>query len=149
MNQPDRRKILKLAGALPVSLPVLTFARGAVKGSLAYHMVNNQVTASGIRAGTLVLVDSAVNEFGGDGFYLYPDWGSPVVYEVKARAGKLAFFYPGQGSPLWEMHPGHDNSRFSGRVEGILRMHTDLEEDTARLAVQGIPLLDVPALPVA
>jgi hypothetical protein len=118
-------------------------------GSLAYHLVSSQVTVSGVRAGTLVLVDSAVSEFAGDGFYLYPDWGNPVVYEVKARSEKLAFYYPGQELPLWEMLPGQDSSRFSGRVEGILSMHPEAESDIAGFAAQGIQQLDVPKLPVA
>ena len=58
--------------------------------------------------------------FEGGGFYLYPDWGQPIVYEVRQKASRLAFHYPGSDRVLWELSPEQSMARFSGRVEGVV-----------------------------
>lgn len=153
---PTRRILLKLAAALPVSLPLVKLHAGTGNGILKYRLVKNQVTGSGIQAGAMVLADCSVNTFAGDGFYLYPDWGNPVVYEVKARGGRLAFHYPGADSALWETSANHKDNRFSGRVEGVAAWEPDDPRFTAGPAANGLQVLDlirgsleVPELPVA
>lgn len=122
----SRRLVLKLAAAIPAALPVFGIAAGA-GSTLKYHLVREQISAAGVQAGTLVLVDTGVSSFAGDGYYLYPDWGRPVVYEVKRRGDRLDFHYPGGGKPLWHMSAAHADARFSGRVEGIVDTDMDTE----------------------
>jgi len=144
----SRRLVLKLAAAIPAALPVFGIA-ASVGSTLKYHLVREQVSAAGVQAGTLVLVDTGVSSFTGDGYYLYPDWGRPLVYEVKRRGDRLDFHYPGMGTPLWAMSAAHADARFSGRVEGIV--DTDMYPQ-ARLPNPGsnnIRVLEVPELPLA
>jgi len=120
----SRRTFLTLATSLSVSLPIFTLqARPAAK-EFAYHLVDKQFTANGIKQGALIIVDELITEFVGDGFYLYPDWGKPIVYEVRKINGQLAFYYPGMApgqKPLWSASlQQKQGSGFSGRVEGIL-----------------------------
>lgn len=144
-SQYARRKLLKLAATLPVSLPVFNVIAGEDVHSLSYHLVKNQVTGAGIQEGALVLVDSFTRGFSGDGFYLYPDWGNPVVYEVRSQGNSLVFYYPGLGDPLWEMAAAHDGVRFSGRVEGVVNFQP--ADAPGMLAQANLRVLEVPALP--
>ncbi len=143
---PGRRRLLQLSVTLPVSLPVFSvFA--SQDNKIAYHLVNNQASAAGVIKGAVVLVDSGINVFHGDGFYLYPDWGQPVVYEVRQKANRLAFHFPGSDRVLWELSPEQSMARFSGRVEGVLNSE---EPDTAKLLNPGqdpLQALQVPRLP--
>jgi hypothetical protein len=117
------------------------------KNTLYYHVVKNQVTAAGVKPGTLVLVDSQVNSFQGDGYYLYPNWGTPVVYEIKARQGNLIFYYPGMETPLWKI-TANTSTVFGGRLEGVVGQVLD------DAAINGMPGMDkfqkltIPTLPV-
>ena len=90
---PGRRRLLQLSVTLPVSLPVFSVL-ASPDNNITYYLVNNQESATGIIKGAIVLVDSGINVFHGDGFYLYPDWGQPVVYEVRQKANRLAFHFP-------------------------------------------------------
>lgn len=119
MQMPtSRRRLLRLAAALPASLPVFALALTDAPGRYAYHPVENRF--GGVPDGAIVLVDEETATFSGDGFYLYPDWGTPVVYEVRATAGGLAFHYPGRPEVLWRLAGGLAGVRFSGRVEGVI-----------------------------
>lgn len=150
---PSRRKFLKLATAIPVSLPVVGVLANEVLAdtggaSLHVYPVSSQPGQTGTRAGAIVLVDSDVKHFQGTGYYLYPDWGNPVVYEVRANNNLLAFYYPGGDRPLWQMSSGSTQAVFSGRVEGVLATHSDLEKIERATGVNGWPLLEVPDQPM-
>ena len=145
MNRPDRRQLLKLAAALPGGLPVFGLAAGGEADGFSYYLVKNQVTGTGVRAGALVLVDAGVGRFAGDGYYLFPDWGTPAVYEVKARGNALVFYYPGGGRPLWTISAAHADARFGGRIEGML--DDNMPQDM--LTAASLRVLEVPERPVA
>jgi len=138
-----RRRLLKLSTTLVVSLPVFT-ASASRDSNIAYHLVKNQESATGVIKGAIVLVDTSINDFHGDGFYLYPDWGQPIVYEVRQKANRLAFHYPGCDRVLWELSPEQSIARFSGRVEGVLNSR---EAEVAGKRDQLQALL-VPRLPI-
>lgn len=136
----SRRQLLKLTSAVPLSLPVLAWA-DVQPQALAVHEVVAQPTAAGLVRNTLVLVDTGITTHAGDGYYVYPDWGNPVVYEVRARDGRLAFHYPGSGKALWTM-AANTPVQFSGRVEALVA-------ETSSNTVASMPALSVPALPVS
>lgn len=140
---PSRRSLLKMATGISISLPILNVMATEDPATLSYHRLKNQMTAEGINQGTVVLVDKAINEFDGNGFYLYPDWGQPLVYEVRKKGNRLTFHYPGVNKVLWQLSANHQNARFSGRVEGVL----DLAQQS-RASLQSMPALDVPELPI-
>lgn len=142
----ERRCLLKLAAALPVSLPLYAVADGANR-----HLVRHPIASTGcghnIEAGAVALVDTSVTQFSGPGFYLYPDWGKPVVYEVRMAGERLAFHYPGENAALWHIASDSKDTEqvlFSGRVEGIVAADTLCADELANLRV-----LSVPALPMA
>jgi len=141
-----RRRLLQLSVTLPISLPVFT-ASVSLGTRVSYHLVKNQESAAGVIEGAVVLVDSDINVFQGDGFYLYPDWGQPIVYEVRQKANRLAFHYPGNDLVLWELSPEQSMARFSGRVEGVVNSG---EFGTGKLlnrALDQVQPLNVPRLP--
>lgn len=144
----SRRRLLSLAAALPASLPVFSVAAGNDR-TLAFHRVTNPPAGSGVAAGTLVLVDPAIGRFAGEGLYLFPDWGSPVVYAVRAREAMLTFFYPGLDTPLWQLSATHADARFSGRVEGIIDPGTDQDILLALQDRESVQVLEVPERPLA
>lgn len=140
-----RRRLLKLAASIPVSMPVLGLAKSSDQDLFSYYPLKNREMPAKISAGRVVIVDDSIGVFSGDGFYLYPDWGSPVVYEVKRQGSILSFYFPGHDKSLWQMNAANDGARFSGRVEGIL------DEGDARdelfSTVHELRLLKVPDLP--
>lgn len=140
---PSRRSLLKIATGIPISLPIFKVMATQDLATLSCHRVKNQITAEGIKQGTVVLVDKDINEFDGNGFYLYPDWGQPLVYEVRKKGNRLAFHYPGLDKVLWQSSANHQNAGFSGRVEGVL----DLAQQS-RTSLESVPVLEVPALPI-
>lgn len=141
--KPSRRRLLKIAAGMPISLPVFKALASESSSTLSFHKVKNQFTAQGIKQGTIVLVDNNIQEFLGDGFYLYPDWGQPIVYEVKKRGNSLSFHYPGLERELWQVSVNHQNARFSGRVEGVL----DANEQS-HSGFESLAALDVPEFPI-
>jgi hypothetical protein len=148
----SRRKFLKLISALSASLPVVNVKAGDSRQltySLVYYIVKNQHSAKGVQAETIVLVNPKVIDFTGDGYYLYPAWGSPAIYDVRQDLKKekhsLVFYLPGSNKPLWEIAMSEKEKQFSGRVEGLV----DNASQLTRLKVPGITFntLTVPALP--
>lgn len=139
-----------MATSLSVSVPLFSLQAKPAANEFAYHVLEKQITADGIKQGALVIVDELVTEFSGDGFYLYPDWGKPIVYEVRKRNDQLAFYYPGMSmgqQPLWSVSRQLQECRFSGRVEGIL-------EDTSAALLEKYShppfrQLQVPELPLS
>ena len=144
-----RRKFLKLVSALTASLPVVNLKATENKG-FVYYIVKNQHSETGVQAETIVLANHKVKEFSGDGYYLYPAWGSPAIYEVRQDESNdkrsLVFYYPGSIRPLWKMALTKNEIHFSGRVEGLL----DNASQLAGLKAGGIKFspLTMPALPV-
>jgi hypothetical protein len=139
-----RRKLLKLAASLPVSLPVFQVLADNRRADLHIYAVFDQPGQAEARSGAVVLVDSAVKQFQGEGYYVFPDWGKPVVYEVRQKNRMLEFYYPGGDKPLWQMSSGNPQAVFSGRVEGLLSADSDKERVERYMANHNLPALQVP-----
>jgi hypothetical protein len=90
------------------------------------------------RAGDRVLADSSAIHFSGAGLYLYPAWGQPRLYEVRASANRLEFRNPGSGQLLWTQSADFD-SAFAGRVLDQ-RASVANQADIPALAVSQRPL---------
>jgi hypothetical protein len=136
-----------MATGIPISLPIFKVLATEEQATLSYHRVKNQMTAEGIKQGTVVLVDTDVNDFDGNGFYLYPDWGQPLVYEVRKKDNSLTFHYPGLDKVLWQLSANHRDARFSGRVEGVLDL-TQQSQAKWQVSLESMSVLDVPELPI-
>jgi len=142
-----RRKFLKMTASLaPLSYSVSVFSlEEKPGGSTTLHYVEKQYTDEGIREGAVVVVDTSVNTFEHDGLYLYPDWGKPVVYDVRRSGEQLAFYYPGAAGnamPAWCVTDKRGAKIFSGKVEGMLEPESVKHVKTANLS-----WLQVPELP--
>lgn len=109
----NRRRLLQYTGAscALAALPAL----GDAHASLRIFEVRDEVALPRFRIGDRVVADSAVVDFAGAGLYLYPAWGQPRLYEVRAAANRLEFRNPGSGQLLWTQSANLD-STFAGRV---------------------------------
>jgi len=134
-----RRKLLRLTATLPVSLPVFSMQTQDAGHTRMIYPLNSPAGMSTAHYGSVVLADTAVNKFRGDGFYLYPDWGSPVVYEVKQRGNRLFFHYPGKAKCLWQISPSSQEARFCGLVTGILDKSVYAIEEADNLQLLHVP----------
>jgi hypothetical protein len=131
----NRRRLLQYTGAscALAALPAL----GDASSSLRMYEVRDAVALPRFRAGDRVVADSSVVDFAGAGLYLYPAWGQPRLYEVRAAESRLEFRNPGSGQLVWTQSANLD-SAFAGRV-------LDLSESAAIQA--GIPNLAVSQRP--
>lgn len=139
-----RRKFLKMTASLaPLSYSVSVFAlEGKSSDSTTLHFIEKQYTNEGIREGAVVVVDTSANTFEHDGLYLYPDWGKPVVYDVRRCAEQLAFYYPGapeNAIPAWHITEKRGAKLFSGKVEGILETESIKHFETDNLSWLQVP----------
>ena len=71
----SRRNLLQLAGA-GCALALMGEALDAA-GTLRRYQVSDTVALPRFAAGDLVVADTALTRFAGDGLYLYPAWGTP------------------------------------------------------------------------
>ena len=141
--QLSRRKLCGLAAGAPVFLPVFGLA-AARTGKDVLFRVDNSHADPVIRRGSMLIVDTTISGFAGDGLYIYPDWGNPVVYEVTCgNNGYLEFRYPGKQNLLWRMRQDASLAVFSGKATACLA------PDEAARAVQLFMMseLQVPVLP--
>lgn len=137
-----RRSLLKLGAAVPLGLAV--WSPGVNAGSLAYLEVRDVFDQPAFAPGDHVVADTAQTGFAGEGLYLYPDWGTPRVYQVReASAGRLVFSRPGCGSVLWTQTGA---PRFAGRAVGLVKAG---ERGRLRLLHGACAALQVPELPAA
>ncbi|MDG2175550.1 MAG: twin-arginine translocation signal domain-containing protein [Gammaproteobacteria bacterium] len=152
LSGSTRRNFLKLVSALAGCLPVVNLKAGdhrQLSSPLAFYLVKNQHSATGVQAETIVLANPEVSNFTGDGYYLYPAWGTPAIYNVRQdvmnEKHSLVFYFPGSNKPLWKMAISEQERQFGGRVEGLVENISQLK----RLKVAGITLrnLTVPVLP--
>ncbi len=129
----NRRRLLQYTGAgcALVALPAIA----AATALRAYH-VQDAVALPRFKAGDLVVADTGVTQFAGAGLYLYPAWGQPRLYEVRATGDRLEFRNPGSGVLLWTQSASFDSS-FAGRV---------LDRLASVSLLAGLPDLDVPRL---
>lgn len=132
----SRRILLHYAGT-GCALALLPEARAMA--TLRRYEVRDTVALPRFARGAVVLADAAVNAFAGDGLYLYPAWGQPRLYEVRAAAQQLEFRNPGTGDLLWTQSAELDSS-FAGRV---------LESAQDQAGEASPPPLRVPRLPGA
>ena len=143
----SRRKICRLAAGIPFALPIYRLsAADSTAEPLCFIRLDTAAARHSLQADSLVLVDTRVTRFEGDGLYVYPDWGKPVVYEVRGDGrGGLEFFYPGSNKRLWRMNAGNPAAHFSGRAAGWL-----LPGQTPGPALANhFTELQVPSLPVS
>ena len=126
-----RRRLLQYTGAgcALAALPAIASAGT----SLRAFQVQDAVALPRFNMGDLVVADTSIGRFAGAGFYLYPSWGEPRLYEVQGTAGRLEFRNPGSGMLLWTQSASLD-SGFAGRV-------------LDRPDLAGLPALAVPRLP--
>ena len=127
----SRRTLLQYTGA-GCALAMLPSVSAA--SALRRYEVRDAVALPRFRAGAVVIADTLVNRFAGDGLYLYPAWGQPRLYEVRAAVGRLEFRSPGARGLLWTQSAELD-ATFAGKV---------LED---RVGAAHLPALSVPALP--
>lgn len=132
----SRRTLLHYAGA-GCALALVPAAQAMA--TLRRYEVRDTVALPRFALGAVVLADAAVNAFAGDGLYLYPAWGQPRLYEVRAAAQQLEFRNPGTGQLLWTQSAAVDAS-FAGRV---------LESTQDQATGASPPPLSVPRLPAA
>ena len=107
----DRRRLLQYTG-MGCALAALP-AMGDAGTSLRVYEVRDAVALPRFRAGDRVVVDSGVVHFAAAGLYLYPAWGQPRLYEVRAAASRLEFRNPGTGQLLWTQSASLD-ATFAG-----------------------------------
>ena len=134
------------ASLAPLSYSVSLFALEEKPGdSTTLHFIERQFTDEGVREDAVAVVDTSVTTFKHDGLYLYPDWGKPVVYDVRSYGEQLAFFYPGASEnaiPAWRIIDKRGAKMFSGKVEGILE-----SESVKHFKTTNLSWLQVPELP--
>lgn len=140
-----RRQLLHLGSAALILAPLSgRREEAAAAGSLKLHRISDAAAAPVLNEGDQVLVDTAFNSFQGEGIYLYPAWGQPRAYLVRAsaaRPGQLEFRNPGSGALLW-IQSQSLGAGFAARVE-------------ARLGASALPVLPelasltVPRLPLS
>lgn len=142
----QRRQFMRLG--LFGSALVPAFVQGEMLGSESLHWLQLPDERALPLAGTgdWLGVDVTVDTWEGDGYYLYPAWGEPRPYQVRAvspaaigEAG-LAFCDPATGRVLWS---DTRQVRFAGRVRG--RLPAQIEAWLGRRPE--LPLLQVPRLP--
>lgn len=132
----DRRRVLQYAGAscALAALPSLAETNASWR---AYEVMDD-LGLPHFRAGERLVADTAVSQFTGTGLYLYPAWGAPRLYAVRASGKGLEFRNPGSGQLLWTQS-AHLAAVFAGRVpDGT---------DHAALAA-ALPGLNVPRRPL-
>lgn len=131
----SRRALLQYTGtgcALTLVAPAI-----AAAPTLRAYEVRDDVALPRFAAGTRVVADTALDAFDGDGLYLYPTWGEPRLYAVRATGGLLEFRNPGSGQLLWTQSAGFE-ARFAGRV---------VETGAPEAFAAAWPALSVPRLP--
>lgn len=131
-----RRRLLQYTGAgcvLAALQPTLSDAAT----TLRVLEVRDSAALPLFAPGDLLLADTTVTHFVGDGLYLYPSWGQPRPYQIRAVGQRLEFRNPGSGTLLWTQSAGLA-TEFAGRVV----------EQSEALAYLSYPALNVPVLPL-
>ena len=106
--------------------------------SLTALEVQDNLAAPLLNQGQLVLADTTVQHFNGNGLYLYPDWGKPRAYQVSQSGSQLQFSFPGQKQVLWTQSSLSQKgiSTFSGKVIGVTTA-----EQLSQADIQWAPLI--------
>jgi hypothetical protein len=131
----NRRRLLQYTGA-SCALAALPAITGAAT-TLRRYQVQDAVAAPRFATGVVLVADTAVDRFAGPGLYLYPAWGQPRLYQVRARGDRLEFSNPGSGQLLWTQSAQLDPA-VAGKV---------IEGPEAAPFLATYPILDVPMLP--
>lgn len=132
-----RRRLLQYTGTGCV-LAALPPALTAAATSLRVLGVRDTAALPRFAPGDLLLADTTFTRFAGAGLYLYPSWGQPRPYQIRAVGPLLEFRNPGSGTLLWTQTGLAAD--FAGRVlEG---------PDTVALMAD-YPVLSVPKLPLS
>lgn len=129
----SRRNLLQYAGA---SCALALVPELAAADTLRRYQVSDAAALPRFAAGDVLVADTAIAAFAGDGIYLYPAWGAPRLYEVRAAEEFLEFRNPGTGQLLWKQSAGLD-ATFAGRALA----------GTWGATAAAQPQLRVPALP--
>jgi hypothetical protein len=136
----QRRQLLQIAAGLPLGSCMLAHAKLEAP-HVTVHEVLDDAAAPLLHKGDLVMVDTAVTRYQGEGMYLYPAWGKPRAYQLDMLGERLMFSVPGQSQVMWQQDMTSDESLLAGRVIGVSRPQD--------LAGSGLvwSSLQVPALP--
>lgn len=134
----DRRRLLQFTGT-GCALALLSPVPGNAPTTLRKYQVRDAVAQPRFDVGDVVLADTGVVQFAGAGLYLYPAWGEPRLYDIRAAGQHLEFRNPGTGRLLWTQS-AQFASDFAGRV---------LEAHSEALVLADCPAVSVPARPTA
>lgn len=142
----QRRDFLRLSLAGSAMLPAVVLGSPEPSVTLQWLQIADDWAAPVAGKGDWLAVEAAAHEFSGDGLYLYPAWGMPKPYLVRAVAASPGhathheFCNPATGRVLWT---DTGMPRFAGRVHG--RLPAQLEAWLGHMPQ--LPLLDLPRLP--
>ncbi len=142
----QRRHFMRLGLAGSALLPSFVLGASLPQEALQWLRIGDDWAAPVAAAGDWLAVDVGITAFAGEGLYLYPAWGTPRAYLVRAlpaRPGQSAgyeFCNPASGRVLWT-----DTGRvdFAGRVCG--RVPAQVEAWLGQLPA--LPPRTVPRLP--
>lgn len=119
----QRRDFIRLSLAGSTLLPSIVLGNREREVSLQWLQVGDDWAAPVADQGDWLAVEADAQSFSGDGLYLYPAWGNPKPYLVRAvpalpgQAAHHEFSNPASGRVLWT---DTGNPRFAGRVHGRL-----------------------------
>jgi hypothetical protein len=142
----QRRDFMRLSLAGSAVLPSVVLGRSEPEVGLQWLQVADDWAAPVAGKGDWLAVEADARAFSGDGLYLYPAWGSPKPYLVRAVAASSGlsvhheFCNPATGRVLWT---DTGTPRFAGRVHGRL----PAQLGTWLGHMPQLPLLELPRLP--
>lgn len=119
----QRRDFIRLSLAGSTVLPSIVLGNKLPEAALNWLQVQDDWAAPVVSKGDWLAVEAGAQDFTGDGLYLYPAWGTPRPYLVRAIAASSGqpqhheFCSPASGRVLWT---DTGNPRFAGRVHGRL-----------------------------
>lgn len=142
----QRRDFIRLSLAGSAVLPAVVLGRGEPEVALQWLQVADDWAAPVAAKGDWLAVEADAQTFSGDGLYLYPAWGAPKPYLVRAvpalhgQTLHHEFCNPATGHVLWS---DAGTPRFAGRVHG--RLPAQIGAWLGHMPQ--LPLLDLPRLP--
>lgn len=119
----QRREFFRFGLAGSALLPSIVLGSGTREASLRWLQLKDDRAAPMAGKGDWLAVAADAPDFDGDGLYLYPAWGEPRPYFVRAvaaapgRPAQHEFCNPATGRVLWT---DSGNPQFAGRVHGRL-----------------------------
>jgi hypothetical protein len=119
----QRREFIRFGLAGSAMLPSIVLGNRVSEVSLHWLQVKDDSAAPFAGKGDWLAVEAGAQGFSGDGLYLYPAWGEPRAYFVRAVSSgqsqpqRHEFCDPASGKVLWS---DTADPAFAGRVCGRL-----------------------------